>query len=146
MFHVDSIMNALYTSIASDAAIVSSGFVVELEPVNQGDMNIGLWCGVYFIDAPFAPGAMGGQQFDGVVDMSVVVRATDAGGRAASILALQRAVKPVLTAIWCNLTLGGTVDVIDTINIQPFEIQRSTEDFIQSYEIQLAAKLNGALP
>src|SRR3990167_6802398 len=111
MLYVNSMMYALYTSIASDAAIVSSGYTVELEPVNAGDLNISPWVGVYFIDAQLVPGAMGGQQFDAVMDMSVVVRASDAGGRVASIQALQAALPPVWTAIWCNLTLGGAVEI-----------------------------------
>lgn len=140
MLDVTSVHWALFTAIASDATVVNSGFTVQFEPLDNQDFARSPWVGVYLDNVEMLPGAMGGLQWDTALDFSVLVSAHDANGRVAAIQALQRAIPPVLTAIHCNITLGGQVDVIDRIAFVPQDVNRKDEDFVQFYEIQVVAK------
>lgn len=55
MIYVDSISQALFTAIASDAAIVNSGTTVWLERERNTDAGFTPWIGVYYVGTQIEP-------------------------------------------------------------------------------------------
>ena len=138
--NVNSIAHGLLYAVASDQTIVDSGYNVFLEPLDNVDVNLFPWVGIYWNGIQLPPGPISaGQIRDVSIDLSVYVRAENAGGRLQAVDALHRALGPVLTAIHCNLTLKGSVDQVEAIAAEVFDVNRESDDWIQAAHILVTA-------
>lgn len=145
MIHVNSIANALYTMLSSDSTLVNSGFFVDLnEPLNT-DPNRVPWVGIYADDIDISGarlGAGGGAQpYDAIVELEIYVQQIAAGGAQYVNDLLYRAQDPVISAVYSDRTLGGTVRHIDDITVSPFQRDIVAQDFTFTNVITLLAML-----
>ena len=142
IIHVNSIAHGLLYAVASNAVVVNSGFHVYLEPLDNMDVNLFPWCGIYWDGARLPAGPISaGQIRDVECDLSIIVRAENAGSRLEAVDALHRALGPVLTAIHCNHTLTGVVDEITQIQTTVFDVSRESDDWIQAAHILITANV-----
>lgn len=140
ILYVNSIAHGLLYSVTSDQTIIDSGFNVRLEPLDNEDINLFPWIGIYWNGAQLPPGPISaGQIRDVTIDLSMFVRVSNAGGRLEAVDALHRALGPVLTAVHCNYTLKGSVDEIQSISTEVFDVNRESDDWIQAAHIQITA-------
>ena len=140
LLYVNSIAHGLLYAVASDQTIVDSGYSVYLEPIDNEDVNLFPWVGIYWVGVQLPPGPISaGQVRDVTVDLSMIVRAENAGSRLQAVDALHRALGPVLTAVHCNLTLKGSVDQVEAISAEVFDVNRQADDWIQAAHISITA-------
>lgn len=139
MIHVNSIAHAAYTMLSSDSTLVSSDFKVDLDQVFNTDPNRTPWVGVYTDEIDFQPMrvAPGGKPWDAHVAVEIYVQEISLGGSYNANDLLNRAMFPVLSAVNSNLTLGGTVLVIESIDVAPFQRNILEEDNIFTNVITL---------
>ncbi len=141
MFQVNSIAYGLLYSVASDTTIINSGYSVYLEPIDDEDIAQMPWVGIYLDGIDIEPARFGGPPtWDATLIFSMILRHHNTQGRLESIDALYRALDPVLTAVNSNKTLKGTVEIVNAITVEPFEMSRDDENFVQAMEIRLTAK------
>jgi hypothetical protein len=140
ILNVNSIAHGLLYAVASDQTIVDSAFAVELEPLDNVDVSRSPWVGLYWGRASLPPGPISaGQVRDVEIELEAIVRVQQAGSRLEAVDALHRALGPVLTAIHCNPTLLGSVGQIMDIAVEPFEVNRAEDDWIQAAHILITA-------
>ena len=140
ILHVNSIAHGFLYTVGSFAAVVNSGITVELEPLDNLDESRFPWVGLYLDGVRLPPGPISaGRMRDVEIDLSAYVRASNAGSRLQATDALYRVLGPVLTAIHCDQTLTGAVHEISRIEVTPFEVNRSSDDWIQAAHILITA-------
>ena len=139
--HVNSIAWSLYTTLASDSVLVSSGVLVELQPVFNTDPNLTPWVGVYYDRAALTPRRIGGvEPYDAVHDLLVYCSAADLGSPREANDRMWRLLTPVWDAIDGNRTLDNTVQMIEDVQMLPWQVQREDEDYLFTMEVTLRVR------
>ena len=141
MFQINSMAYGLLFSVASDTTVINSGYHVFLEPIDDEDIALMPWVGIYLATVAIQPVLVSGPaQWNATVGFSIIVRNEDVNGRLESIDALYRSIDPVISAVNSNKTLKGSVQVVDAITFEPFEVGREDENFIQAMQINIQAQ------
>jgi hypothetical protein len=117
----------LYTTLASDAVLVSSGVHVQLHELVNENPGFTPWIGVYRQEIEIVPHRV---RFDkpwqATLPLMVLVQAHSLKNKQDALDQLDRLLTPVLTAIDSNRELGNTIDRIVGMTVTPF--QRSVGD------------------
>lgn len=142
MIHVNSIANAVYTTMTSDSTIINSGFTVNLNEVFNSSPDRVPWIGIYADNIEFEPmriGTVQAKPWDAHISIEIYVQEISMAGARKANDRLYRAMFPVLSAVNCNLNLSGTVRIIQSIEIAPFQRDILEEDNYFSNVITLNA-------
>ena len=142
MIHVNSITHSVFTTIASDTTIVSSGVTVCLNDIFNTDPNLTPWVGVYFNGSDIEPRRIGASNpWRAAYDIRVYVQdSSHESGEAANDL-LDRLTFPVLASVNSNKSLDNTVNIITNIQVDPF--QRDIEDEIWMFTNEITINAEG---
>jgi len=141
MIWVNSINHALYTTLSSDAVLVSSGVNVDLNELYNLDPNRAPWVGIYNNDIIVEPkrcqiNRPWQAQFNLSLHVQEIRYDTDTiGGQA-----LNELLTHTLTAINSNRTLNNTVDMTTGFTINPFRLDIEEESDLFAYEILIQAE------
>lgn len=141
-FYPNSVAHSLYTTLASDAVLVSSRVTVQLHEAFNSDINLNPWVGVYLGPATADPDriTMQGMQNRRIFyELEVYVQANDFGGGQPAMDRLMRTLTPVMTAVLSNDTLDGTVNGIDEITVEAFQADIQQENSLFTDLITLRA-------
>lgn len=142
MINVNSVMSSLYTCIASNQTIVNSGVNVELNEQYNTDPDKMPWVGIYFGDINIEPKRVSsvtkrwGVEYTALVYVQDASLASGQSGREAQD-AVERLMYPVLLAINSNNTMGGTVQTILQMQIEPFQRDVTDDNWIYTNQITL---------
>ena len=140
----NSVAWSLFTTLSSDSALVSSGVTVRLnEPLNS-DPNLQPWLGVYAgEDVVIEPHRIGGgNPRRATYTLSIYAQVHGMEGGQLAVDALHRLITPVIAAVKSNDTLDGTVDMITTMRIEPYQRAIDEEDWMFSDLITLNAEVD----
>lgn len=121
---VNSITNALYTTIASDTTIVDSGVTVCLNDIFNSDPNLTPWIGVYAGDDTHEPERLvaGKRPWKAELELQVFIQTAGYDYSPAEAQDdLQRLWTVVHSAIGSNLDLSNTVRNMTSISNNAFE-------------------------
>ncbi len=124
MINVNSIVHEMFTMLSSDTMLVSSEATVERgAPINQ-DPNIAPWVGVFRGNKNLIVGRMGSNKpFDGTFSINIYHQEfqEEVADSYATWQRLEDVEERVLNLVSSrgNLSLNGTVDVLDSIISEP---------------------------
>lgn len=131
MIFVESISNALFTAIASDSAIVNSGFIVVHEDAFRADGGIYPWVGIYTGEFEILPHlASATKPWLTSIDLDIIIaeQSMESGKNAG--LRLSAAQSLVLAVVNSNKNLGGQVEIVKSVVGTPIERPHDTEDTV----------------
>lgn len=120
------------------------GCRIERSEEPDNDPNSGTYVGVYRVGVqyPIRALGMGGGFRDQRVRMLIIARASDMSGGEACELALETLVRSVLTALFSDNTLGGTVGMLDEFEVDYTRYDRVGSVYMQTAQIQFVAITN----
>jgi len=139
---VNSVSHSLYTTISSNATLVSSDVFVTLnEPFNT-DPNKTPWVGVYFGDITLEPFRISQcDPWQAFYTMRVFVQGTSIDDGQSAHDELDRTLTEVITAINSNRTLDGTVRIVNGITVEPFQRDIDEEQWMFTNELIVQAEV-----
>ena len=140
MIFVNSIANALFTTISSNSVIVSSGYTVNFGEPIPGDETFTPWANVSFPTIEALPNQTGNTPWLTRVNFDIIIQD---GSLKSPLDALDRTMKslfPVLTAVNSNKTLDGTVLTLREWSVS-FESDKETEDWLHTARANLSYEL-----
>lgn len=141
MIDVNSITNALYTTISSNSTIVNSGISVDLNEVFNTDPNRTPWVGIYRGPVNIEPRHIGGSKpWHAVYDLRVYVQAAsfESGQNANNLL--DETLNVVLDAVNANRRLDNTVLHIAEMSTDPFDRSIEEEQWFYTDELVINAE------
>ena len=140
MIHINSIANAVYTLLSSDSTLVNSDFKVDLNEVFNTDFNRTPWVGIYADNISINPMRIGGSKpWDANISIEIYVQEISMADGQSVNDALYRAMFPVLSVVNSNKNLSGTVSIIESIDIAPYQRIIENEDSLFTNVITLNA-------
>ena len=113
MIHVNSIENALFTTLSSDQTLVNSGVNVTLNEPDNSDPALLPHVGVQYADHIIEPHVSNiTQPWMMTIQFRILLQSAYFSNGQLAHDALARLLTPVMTAIDSNRTLDNTVDLI----------------------------------
>ena len=142
MIHVNSVTSALFTLMSSDSVLVSSGFTVQEGEAFNRDINHTPWVGLYYGEMTIDPHTLGGDRpWQAQIDLFLYVQAGSHLSGQEVTRALARSQSRVLDAVNADKTLGGAVQMLDSITVAPFRRDIHENTWLFTNEIVLKASL-----
>ena len=138
MINVNSVTNALLTTISSASTIVNSGINVCLNEVFNTDPNQSPWVGIYYGGTEIVPHRIGSSNpWRAVHDLRVYVQDSSMQSGQDANDRLDRLMWPVLSAVNSNKNLDATVHILENLNIDPYQRDIEDEQWMFTNEITL---------
>ena len=140
--NVSSITETLVATLQKFPAL--EGVRIERSEDADADPNSGAYVGVYRmgVQYPIRAMGMGGGFRDQRIRMLILARASDPNSGEACELALETLVRNILTALFSDNTLGGTVGMLDEFEVDYTRYDRSGTVYSQTAQIQFVAITN----
>lgn len=121
MINLSNITKALTEQLNNNVAVRDfiNNKVLQGELINN-DPNQAPWIGVYRGKTSYEPRTLGSMDnWEAFPKVKIIVQATDLRSAVECELALEGYVEAILRAIIADTTLGGTVDMINSYDVEP---------------------------